>query len=1057
MVLDALKNNNYDHLKSLVRSADSAPNHDDFLSVRNSILNLAVQVASVKLIQKLLSQECSSELGVDINYQDTDGNTPLHLAALNNRLDVAQLLLRDGRINDTILNNNRKQPIEVTKDSHMIALLQYEQSQYLEKIALDFRKSFIDHDFARLDEILLQPRNAELLDINGNDPESGDTVLHEFVKKNDIGMVQWILSHGGDPFKRDKKGRLAIDLVPKTNETMKQILRDATQNQTVINMNEVSSLTVPTFKGYLNKWTNFAGGYKLRWFVLDANGVLSYYKSQDDSNSACRGSLNMRTATLHLDSSEKMKFEIEGKTGVSWHLRGNHPTETNRWVWALQGAIRYAKDKDAERIRRSTSSALNVEDGFKKLGYKSPRLPTSEPDAPFGNSIDNKPELQKRRSVTAVIVNDSDDDEGDESDEFIGGDDNDDSDLNAGPFAQDISMAKSGFKTQLDALRELLQNMQLCGTSQEAVVISLTAVNSMIESYEELINLVEKRDSRLVKNLHKQKDINGLWINSMRDLENELIAKNNELETFESERRKIKRVLTKKFGYSTTSLEHVPTIESIAESSGDGAEQGDYAADAEISRILGSDESEDEFFDADDFSDDEEDTEVNVLQQDDGYATETEDESVVTPHLEEVYTEAQKNKLALIDHDKSFLGYEDPPRTELGLKVDERPVVSLWGILKSMIGKDITKIALPVAFNEPTSMLQRLAEDFEYSSLLEQAASFEDSSLRMLYVAVFNMSQYSSTINRVAKPFNPLLGETYEYSRPDLGFRFVSEQVSHHPPISALIAEHTKWDYYGETSVRSGFNGRSFDVQPTATWYLHLRPDHGDEEVYSWKKLTTSVVGILVGSPSIDNYGDMIITNHKTGDQCIVTFKPRGWRSGQVYEMSGLVTDKYGNKKWAIGGHWNSKVYGKKILSDDMHIDKKATAVEGGPVDDGSKFLIWSAKPRPTVPFNLTSYAISLNAPQPSLMEWVAKSDTRLRPDQRAMEDGLYDDAGDLKLYVEEKQRAARKAREEQNVEYEPNFFFKDVHPITGEEYWKFTGDYWNLRSQKKLPSVDIF
>lgn len=47
-----------------------------------------------------------------------------------------------------------------------------------------------------------------------------------------------------------------------------------------------------------------------------------------------------------------------------------------------------------------------------------------------------------------------------------------------------------------------------------------------------------------------------------------------------------------------------------------------------------------------------------------------------------------------------------------------------------------------------------------------------------------------------AKPFNPLLGETYEYARPDKGFRFFIEQVSHHPPVGAAWAESTKWDYY---------------------------------------------------------------------------------------------------------------------------------------------------------------------------------------------------------------------------------------------------------------------
>lgn len=118
------------------------------------------------------------------------------------------------------------------------------------------------------------------------------------------------------------------------------------------------------------------------------------------------------------------------------------------------------------------------------------------------------------------------------------------------------------------------------------------------------------------------------------------------------------------------------------------------------------------------------------------------------------------------------------------------------GVLKSMIGKDMTKMTLPVSFNEPTSLLNRVAEDMEYTSLLDMAAERDDSAERMVYVAAFAASEYASTIGRVAKPFNPLLGETYEYVRPDRGYRFFIEQVSHHPPVGAAYAESAKWAYF---------------------------------------------------------------------------------------------------------------------------------------------------------------------------------------------------------------------------------------------------------------------
>ena len=45
-------------------------------------------------------------------------------------------------------------------------------------------------------------------------------------------------------------------------------------------------------------------------------------------------------------------------------------------------------------------------------------------------------------------------------------------------------------------------------------------------------------------------------------------------------------------------------------------------------------------------------------------------------------------------------------------------------------------------------------------------------------VAAFAVSSYASTSSRCAhKPFNPLLGETYECVREDRGWKFISEQV----------------------------------------------------------------------------------------------------------------------------------------------------------------------------------------------------------------------------------------------------------------------------------------
>ena len=60
-------------------------------------------------------------------------------------------------------------------------------------------------------------------------------------------------------------------------------------------------------------------------------------------------------------------------------------------------------------------------------------------------------------------------------------------------------------------------------------------------------------------------------------------------------------------------------------------------------------------------------------------------------------------------------------RKRLPEPVEKEKAVSLWSMIKDNIGKDLTKVCLPVYFNEPLSSLQKCFEDLEYSYLLDRA------------------------------------------------------------------------------------------------------------------------------------------------------------------------------------------------------------------------------------------------------------------------------------------------------------------------------------------------
>lgn len=53
----------------------------------------------------------------------------------------------------------------------------------------------------------------------------------------------------------------------------------------------------PLKKGYLSKWTNYLHGWQERYVVV-AEGIMSYYKSEYDTQYGCRGSISLHKVKL---------------------------------------------------------------------------------------------------------------------------------------------------------------------------------------------------------------------------------------------------------------------------------------------------------------------------------------------------------------------------------------------------------------------------------------------------------------------------------------------------------------------------------------------------------------------------------------------------------------------------------------------------------------------------------------------------------------------------------------------------------------------------------------
>ena len=179
--------------------------------------------------------------------------------------------------------------------------------------------------------------------------------------------------------------------------------------------------------------------------------------------------------------------------------------------------------------------------------------------------------------------------------------------------------------------------------------------------------------------------------------------------------------------------------------------------------------------------------------------------------------------------------------------------------------------------------------------------------------------------------------------------------------------------------------------------------------------------------------------NHRTGDTCILTFKPRGWRGKDAFEILGRVMDAEGNVTYEIAGRWNSQLVarpvgtGYGVLHPDVALDSDLSP------SSQEFILLWRNTEKPSAPFNLTPFAITLNdCPEDTLRPILCPTDCRLRPDQRAFELGRYERANELKQEQEEFQRATRRAREEGRIPpHRPRWFEARTEPETGERMWE--------------------
>ena len=406
--------------------------------------------------------------------------------------------------------------------------------------------------------------------------------------------------------------------------------------------------------------------------------------------------------------------------------------------------------------------------------------------------------------------------------------------------------------------------------------------------------------------------------------------------------------------------------------------------------------------------------------------------------VREILNESQHN-LHSFNHNLSYNtsdfldnNYTYPPRKTipLSLKLSEN-------FLKDSIKCATRKnTPFPITYNEPISMLQKQCEKFFNITYLHNASSPSITQpQRILYITSFILGELSLNINRLLKPFNPILSETYEYFDNTNKYRFFSEQVSHTPPISAYICETEDFVYYGDTRCKTAFRfiKCGMEIEFTNKTYIYFK---NINEKYTFNKPKINISGVINGLPKYECEGKVVI-------ELVSNKKLKAELKVMNTHVDGVVVND-GNVLFKINGDVKE---GVNVVDKDGENKRELFVVE-----ERKHFMNGFDK------YDVPLFTLNLNYVDDNIKKCLPLTDSRNRPDQREYENGNIDKAIELRKVIEQKQRLRHKQFEEDKVIYEP-VYFKNVFDEESEDYvYVYNGNYFEERKNGTfIKNEDIF
>ena len=227
---------------------------------------------------------------------------------------------------------------------------------------------------------------------------------------------------------------------------------------------------------------------------------------------------------------------------------------------------------------------------------------------------------------------------------------------------------------------------------------------------------------------------------------------------------------------------------------------------------------------------------------------------------------------------------------------------------KLMKGEGVVSISLPVRIFEKRSALERCGDLWTTGpKYLTLAANNYDPLERFKLVMCFMVgSMYMVCQQR--KPFNPILGETFQGYWPD-GTKIYIEHISHHPPISYFLVEHVDGLYTYEGSytytaklVRLGNAVRGRQVGMNR---IHFKDGSTIEYEFPFLKIN----GLMINKRTIQWEGSILFKDERNGIECELKFPEEGFfglGGGKTYDMMTGTIIQNGQEVCEVEGSWLS-------------------------------------------------------------------------------------------------------------------------------------------------------